>query len=1156
MVETVPPIRLLYVEDSVFDVDLLRTHFTQEAPDFQITVVSSGAACLRQAVTLEHDMVLLDKRLPDMDGLDVLAKLRGLNVRLPVVLITSVGDDETVARALRAGAVDYVSKSGDYLSTLPVLLRTLLTHYQRQQRQAQADLKSQNILYVEPNDMDAELTQSHFATHAPQLKIQVLKSCVDALNLLSTSHDIDLVLTDLRVPGMDALEFVHEAKRRHLRPPIIVITGKGDEATAVSLLRLGASDYLVKRDNYLVQLPHAIEHVLHRDALEKTSSRLYTELAALNATLEDQVVMRTAQLRQTQAQLKATFDAIPDLIWQKDLQGRHQACNPVLERLLGRPQAQILGQVDEALFEPALAAALRDLDAQVIRTRQPAASEQWLTFANTAQRALFELVTTPMTNATGELSGILNVARDITERKASQEKIHRLSQLYAALSQCNQAIVRCKTQQSLFDQICHDAVAFGGLKMAWIGLVNTEHQRVDVVASAGEGASVYLKDLAISLIPGHTHSTGPVGQAVLTNAPVWCQDFMATPGTQPWRDGASLHGWAACAALPLLEGTQITGVFALYTGEVNAFDEATQRLLVEMAGDISFALANFERDAARARAEDALRLTRISVEAASEALFWITPEGLIVDVNQAACRSLGYERADLLTRHMSELETSRSQAQWKAHFDALRTAGSLTYETVFTTQGGGHFPVEVVANYVRFNDIERNCAFVRDITVHKASEARIQQLAHFDALTGLPNRTLLSDRISHALSMAQRTQSPLAVLLLDLDHFKYINDNLGHGVGDELLIELSQRLRVAVREEDTVARLGGDEFLIVLPGSDADAAAHVSAKMIALISQPCNLGPHELVITPSIGIAMYPEDGDSYEQLSTSADVAMYRAKQEGRNDFRFFTPEMQADSARCLTLENALRQAVRRQQLQLHYQPQLALQGGHIIGVEALLRWTHPELGVVSPAEFIPVAESSGQIIAIGEWVLREALGQLRRWIDAGLPPMTMAVNLSAVQFRHPNLPELVSQLLQETGVPPHLLELELTESVAMTNALAAIAIMDDLSARGVSLSIDDFGTGYSSLSHLKRFKISKLKIDQSFVRDIAIDEDDRAIVLTVINLARSLGIQTIAEGVETPEQLDFLHANGCDQIQGYHLSRPLPGPDALAFIRQHGGI
>jgi diguanylate cyclase (GGDEF)-like protein len=443
-------------------------------------------------------------------------------------------------------------------------------------------------------------------------------------------------------------------------------------------------------------------------------------------------------------------------------------------------------------------------------------------------------------------------------------------------------------------------------------------------------------------------------------------------------------------------------------------------------------------------------------------------------------------------------------------------------------------------------------AVKENITDKKFAEERIKQLAYFDQLTGLPNRSLLNERFKYAMSLAERSGEQLAVMFLDLDHFKDINDTLGHSIGDAVLIEVAERLKAAIREVDTVSRLGGDEFILVFPGTNSDGAAIVASKLIDAVSMTFNIDEHELVGTPSIGIAIYPNDGDNFEDLLKNADTAMYRVKQESRNNFRFFTAEMQSHSERNLQLVNAMRHALERNEFHLLYQPQITLSDGHIIGAEALLRWQHPELGLISPAEFIPIAEDSGQIIHIGEWVLREAVSQMKAWMDSGLPPMVVAVNISAIQFRQPHLPELVTSILQEAQLPAKHLELELTEAVAMDDPHVAVSIMDELFARGIRMSIDDFGTGYSSLSYLKRFKVYKLKIDQSFVRDISDDPEDKAIVTAIINLASSLDMHTIAEGVETASQLAFLRLQGCDEVQGYYFSKPLPPDQFEEFVRK----
>jgi len=453
---------------------------------------------------------------------------------------------------------------------------------------------------------------------------------------------------------------------------------------------------------------------------------------------------------------------------------------------------------------------------------------------------------------------------------------------------------------------------------------------------------------------------------------------------------------------------------------------------------------------------------------------------------------------------------------------------------------------------------ERTAALARSVVAledkvreQQEAEARIARLAHYDALTGLPNRALLADRSSVALASARRRAEPVAVMFLDLDHFKTVNDSLGHRVGDAVLAELARRLGAATRAQDTVARLGGDEFVLLLPNTDAAGAAQGAENVLATAQVPFQIEGRELTVTPSLGIALYPRDGDDLDALARAADAAMYRAKADGRNAYRFFTSELQADAQRALALSNALRRALERDQLSLVYQPQMELASGRIVGAEALLRWQHPELGAVSPAEFIPIAESSGLILSIGEWVLREAARRIVQWQRAGLPPLALAVNLSSVQLRQPELPALVRRVLDETGASVEHLELELTEGAAMHDPQAAIGIMNALYEQGIELAIDDFGTGYSSLAYLKRFPVAKLKIDRSFVRDLENDAGDRAIVEAILRMAASLGMRTVAEGVETEAQLEFLRARGCDFLQGYWLARPMDAEAFAAFVR-----
>ena len=445
-----------------------------------------------------------------------------------------------------------------------------------------------------------------------------------------------------------------------------------------------------------------------------------------------------------------------------------------------------------------------------------------------------------------------------------------------------------------------------------------------------------------------------------------------------------------------------------------------------------------------------------------------------------------------------------------------------------------------------------NAQLQGEIFERMQAEQRIWHTAHHDALTGLPNRALLLDRLGQALTQGDRYSSRIAVIFLDLDRFKSINDNLGHHIGDELLKHVAERLRGVVRAVDTVSRLGGDEFIIVLQEiAGPDDAVLVAEKILNTLASAVRIEGHELRATPSIGISVYPDDGADVYTLMKNADTAMYHAKEMGGNNFQFFMPRMNAEAERFFKLEHRLRGAVEAGQLRLHYQPLIDLHTRQVCGMEALVRWLDPEQGMVSPGGFIPVAEETGLILPIGEWVLAEALRQNRRWQDEGRPTLPVSVNLSPRQFRQGNLVEVVSAILAETGQSAHLLELEITESSLMQDLDETRSKLDALAAMGVRLAIDDFGTGYSSLAYLKRFPVHKLKIDQSFVRDLNEDKDDAAIVSAIIGMAHGLGLDIIAEGVETDAQLAALIGYGCSKFQGYYFSRPLAPDQADSLFR-----
>ena len=429
-----------------------------------------------------------------------------------------------------------------------------------------------------------------------------------------------------------------------------------------------------------------------------------------------------------------------------------------------------------------------------------------------------------------------------------------------------------------------------------------------------------------------------------------------------------------------------------------------------------------------------------------------------------------------------------------------------------------------------------------DASATRALSLRMSYLAQHDSLTDLPNRMMLNDRLTQAIALAHRDRRRLAVLFLDGDHFKRVNDSLGHDVGDRLLKSVAQRLLTCVRTSDTVSRQGGDEFVILLPAvTHAEDAAIAAEKILAALSPPHRIGQHTLHLTASIGIVIYPDDGPDTETLMKHADFAMYHAKDRGRNNYQFFEPDMNERALERQSLENSLRHGMERQEFVLHYQPKMNLQTNAIIGVEALIRWHHPHRGLVPPEQFVPIAEECGLIIPIGRWVLREACRQARAWQGDGRPPMCMAINISAVELRDKDFVAGVRAILTETGLAPHNLELELTETFLMQDSQSTATVLQALKEMGVQLALDDFGTGFSSLSHLKRFQMDTLKIDQSFVRHLTTDAGDAGIVSAVISMGRSLHMRVVAEGVETPEQLAFLQDHNCPEGQGYYFSQPL---------------
>ncbi|MFN3985877.1 MAG: EAL domain-containing protein [Rhodocyclaceae bacterium] len=560
------------------------------------------------------------------------------------------------------------------------------------------------------------------------------------------------------------------------------------------------------------------------------------------------------------------------------------------------------------------------------------------------------------------------------------------------------------------------------------------------------------------------------------------------------------------------------------------------------------------------RAQSHVQLADRVFDQSPEAIVICDTNGLIASVNPAYCAISGHA-AEQVVGHVFEPSADHptqggvtSATVWRM----LDSHGQFGGETWGRRADGTLYPRWLSMSVLRDPDSGAATHFIAiftDITERKRAEADIQHLAHHDALTGLANRFSLYARLEQAIADARRNGQALAVLFLDLDRFKNINDSLGHHIGDALLVQVAQRLRASVREADVVARLGGDEFVVVLHGVDgANDAAHVAEKLLETLSRAYPLEGTELHVTPSIGISLFPDDSGDATGLMRHADAAMYHAKSRGRANFQFFTEELNHRATERLSLESALRGAVARGELELWYQPQIGAADGRVIGVEALIRWRHPDKGLIGPATFIPIAEETGLIVDIGTWVVCKACRQAMEWEARGIGPLGMSVNLSARQMRDVELVDIVEAVLQATGLPPGRLELEITESSVMEHPEVAIELLRALKRLGVRLAIDDFGTGHSSLSYLKLFPLDRLKIDKSFVSDIEEDANDAAIVAAAVSLAHNLGLSVIAEGVETATQVERLCALGCDELQGYHFSHPLQADAFEAFFHQYG--
>ncbi|HJV88390.1 MAG TPA: EAL domain-containing protein [Noviherbaspirillum sp.] len=864
-------------------------------------------------------------------------------------------------------------------------------------------------------------------------------------------------------------------------------------------------------------------------------------------------------LHSKERQLDGILESIDEVLWAFDMPDRKLSyVSPAVERLYGYPAQAFYD--DQRLWLECVHPEDRK---QVVRFSRAIVDIGWATLQYRIVRPDGEIrwmhydarYVRGGEAGTGRIDGL---GRDITEARRMEKSLMRSNRALRAIHACDAEIATATDESTLLKGIC-EVVVREGYRMAWSGLLNGDGS-VALAGIAGEHAG-YMECIEESLREGvhEQEGVGTIGVALRTLRPVIQNNIVRDPRMAPWREQALRRGFNSKIALPMFRDDKAVGVLNVYATESDAFDADEVELLTGLAGAVTVAIQFLRHRSGQRAAEAAFRLRERAIEASTNGIVIASAKGdhPVEYVNPAFERMTGYAAEEIIGRNLRILhgdDGDQPGLDELREILAMQRAGQVTIRNY--RKDGSMFWTDIHIAPVRDEEgnVTHFVASKYDVTMTKRYEAELEYQASRDPLTALVNRNLLRDRLDQALAQAARYGTSVWVAFIDLDRFKFVNDTLGHQAGDMLLKQVSERMLSAVRHSDTVARLGGDEFVLVLPEhTDEVLDTSVIQRVMDAIAPPFVIGGHEFFLTCSIGIASYPNDGKDAETLIKHADIAMYRAKEVGRDNFQFYTASMNEKALERLRLEGDLRNAVERGEFILHYQPQVDLYTGEMIGMEALIRWQHPELGMVPPDRFISLAEEIGLIVPIGAWVLRTACTQNRAWQRAGLGKLRVAVNLSARQFAERDLVQTIAAVLEETGLEPQYLDIELTESLVMTDVEFTTSVLRELKALGVHLSIDDFGTGYSSLSYLKRFPIDMLKIDRSFVRDITLDADDAAIVQSIISLAHGLRLKVIAEGVETEEQLEHLWLHGCDQMQGYYFSRPLAA-DAFETLLKEG--
>ncbi len=810
-------------------------------------------------------------------------------------------------------------------------------------------------------------------------------------------------------------------------------------------------------------------------------------------------------LRASEEKYRDILESIEDAYYEVDLKGNVVRCNSAFCRMLGYSAEELIGLNNRSFQTPEVAASVYTTFNEVFRTGTPAHSFDWAMIRKDGSTVVGEGSVHLVRDLQGEAAGFRGMLRDVTQRRRTEQALRESEAKYRGiLDTIEDAYYEVDLHGDIV--LCNSAFCrmLGYSAEELIGQNNRRFQQPEAAASV----------------------FATFNQVYRTGVPAHSFDWQMIR-----KDRRTITGEGSVQLVRDLDGKAV--------GFRGILRDVTERRNMEQAlreSEARFrALTNLSSDWYWEQ-DSEFRYTRMESRRAGAGSIQNSFLGKRPWETELEIEGFGgwQTHRDLLAAHQSfrDIIMHRLLADGRPYYI------SVSAEPVFDASG----------TFAGYRGVSR------EITEQKIAEERIQHLATHDSLTGLPNRVMFSHLVANAIASAQRYQRNCAVLFIDLDRFKFINDSLGHEAGDQLLKEISKRFKKALRASDVVARLGGDEFVVLIQDLQQETqAATVARKLLSATLKPITLGGRDCHITASIGVAMYPQDGGDEQSLMKNADIAMYYAKDEGKNNYQFYSKDIRAQSLERLALETNLRQALEREEFTLHYQAKRELEKGRITGVEALLRWDNAELGPVSPARFIPIAEDTGLIIPIGKWVLRTACEQNVAWQRMGLPPIHMAVNLSARQFTDERLVQDIAAILQETGMAPNLLELEITEGMVIQNPEHALRLLREIKEMGVRLAIDDFGTGYSSLGQLKNFPIDTLKVDRSFIRDIATNAEDKALTEAIIAMGKTLQLTVVAEGVETQEQENFLREHACDEMQGYLFSKPVPAGEFVTLMTAH---